>query len=260
MSNGVDQVPLIHILGTRVHMVETPDVISQMDKWLQAERGRCHHVVHTGMHGIINAHRDPEFRQILNAADLFAPDGILVILTARLRGYSLRKSKTGPELMWEFGKIANQRGYKYFLYGDTDETLKLLVSTLAEEFPNVRIVGAYAPPFRPLTAAEDESIVRAINEVEADVLWVGLGAPRQERWISEHIDRLNVPIAIGVGASFKFHAGKVKRAPRGLRDLGFEWLWRLVHEPTRMWRRVFIDAPQYIGLVALELSGLKKYN
>ena len=260
MTTVVDPIPSISILGSRIHMVEIPDVVRLMDRWVGTESLTCHHVVNTGMHGIMEAHRDPKFKAILNAAALFAPDGILVVLLARFRGYPLAKKNTGPDLMWEFSKIASEKCYKYFLLGDTEETLHALVAQLTRAFPGLRIVGHHSPPFRPLTPKEDESIINAINEANPDVLWVGLGVPKQEWWISDHRDRLKIPVVVGAGASFKFLSGTVKRAPPWMRNRGFEWLWRLAQEPRRVWRRVFVDAPQFVSLVALELAGLKKYG
>ncbi len=261
-SNGgsIEQIPFMRILGTRVHAVENPQVVELMAHWIETDHQRCHHVVNTGMHGIMEGHRDPEFKAILNAADLFAPDGVLVLMIARLRGHSLRKSNTGPQLMWDFSEVAGHKGYRYFIFGDTEDTLQPLAEKLTEAFPGLKIVGLHSPPFRPLTSQENEAIVAAINEAHPDVLWVGLGAPKQERWISEHRHRLNATVVVGVGAAFKFHSGKVERAPTWLRNWGFEWLWRLLREPKRVWRRVFVDAPQFISLAALELSGLKKFD
>ena len=260
MAEAVDQVPSIRILGSRVHMVEIPDAVRLMEHWIETEPDKYHHVVNSGMHGIMEAHKDSQFKAVLNAAELFAPDGILVTLIARLRGFSLAKKNTGPELMREFSKTAGERGYKYFIFGDTEDTLQLLESKLSTDFPGLRIVGLCSPPFRPLTPEEDASIVRAINEAQPDVLWVGLGMPKQEWWIHEHRGRLNVPVVVGAGASLKFLSGSVNRAPAWVSSWGFEWLWRLFQEPRRVWHRVFVDAPQFVSLVVLELSGLKKYG
>ena len=212
------------------------------------------------MHGIITAHRDSSFKEVLNSADLFAPDGILVMLVARLSGFSINRGRTGPALMWDFGKIASQRGHKYFIYGDTEDTLQALCEKLSETFPGIKLVGQFSPPFRDLTPEEDADVVRMINDAEPDVLWVGLGAPKQERWIFGHRDRLKVPVVVGVGAALKYHSGKVSRAPGRVRNLGLEWLWRLGQEPGRVWRRIFVDAPQFLLLAILELLGLKKYG
>lgn len=231
-----------------------------MERWVKSEPDVCHYVVNTGMHGLITAHRDGSFKHILNSADLFAPDGILVTTIVRLRGFSIKRGNTGPALMFEFSKIANQNGLKYFFYGDTDDTLQALAGKMGEAFPGINLVGQYSPPFRDLTQQEDDEIVEMINQANPDVLWVGLGAPKQERWMFDHQGRLNVSVVVGVGAAFKYHSGIVSRAPRLFRNLGIEWLWRLGQEPGRVWRRVFIDAPQFLLLAVSELLGLRKFH
>lgn len=241
-------------------MVGTPDVMAIMAHWIEEEPDRVHHIVNTGMHGIMEAHKDQAFGAILDASDLLAPDGILAIMIARFHGYQIKKRDTGPYLLWRFSELANLRGYKYFLYGDTVETLELLSARLTSEFPDIQIVGYQSPPFRPLTPEEDEAMVATINQAKPDVLWVGLGVPKQEKWIFEHRQTLKVPVVVGAGASFKFISGTVPRAPALVCNLGFEWLWRLVQEPAKIWRRVVIDAPRFIALVSLQLTGLRKYG
>jgi N-acetylglucosaminyldiphosphoundecaprenol N-acetyl-beta-D-mannosaminyltransferase len=259
MSVNTGQYPTFRILGTRVHVVDIPAIIETMGRWIDTESQLCHHIVNTGMHGLMEGHRDPGFKTMLNAADLFAPDGILAVLIARIRGYSIDRQKTGPDLMWDFCKLNQKTGYKHYFYGETDETLELLSAKLTSAFPDLEIAGLYSPPFRPLTSEEDESVIASINQTAPDVLWVALGTPKQERWIFEHKSKLKVPVVVGVGASFKFATGSVTRPPPWLRKGGLEWMWRLLREPKRVWRRVFVDAPQFIGLVTLELTGIKKY-
>lgn len=260
MRFSLEQVPHIRILGVRVHMVQIPEVVAVMSHWLSDERQKCHHVVNTGMHGIMQGRKDKDFKAILNSADLFFPDGIAVILIGRCRGFRIKKKGIGPELLREFCKVSANNGYKNFFYGDTADTLETLVTNLRKEFPDLQVAGKYSPPFRPLSREEDDEVVQMINEAQPDVLWVGLGCPKQERWIYEHKDKLNVPVAIGVGAYFKFFSGGVRRAPSWVGNLGFEWLWRLLHEPRRVWRRVMFDGPWFIALALLELSGLKRYD
>ena len=260
MSNIGRQIPSIRILETRLHMVRMPEVVSIMADWITSEPGRLHHVINTGMHGVMEAHKDPGFAGILRSADLLAPDGILALMIARLHGYRIRKQETGPELLWQFSETAHRESYRYFFYGDTEDTLERLSAKISREFPNLQIAGYHAPPFRPLTPEEDEEIVAKINQSKPDVLWVGLGMPRQEQWISDHRDTLNVPVAVGAGASFKFISGTVSRAPAIMRNLGFEWVWRLAQEPRRVWRRVLIDSPQFIILVLLQLTGLRRFE
>ena len=172
----------------------------------------------------------------------------------------LRKKDTGPKLLPEFCKVANDKGFSCYFYGDTDETLDLLTTKLKGDFPDLKIAGAYSPPFRVLTPEEDDEIIQNINSSGADVLWVGLGCPNQEKWIYEHKDRLNIKVAAGVGAYFKFYSGQVKRAPSFIGNIGLEWLWRFAHEPRRMWRRILIDGPQFVGHAFLEISGLRRYE
>ncbi|HJU27950.1 MAG TPA: WecB/TagA/CpsF family glycosyltransferase, partial [Candidatus Binataceae bacterium] len=136
--------------------------------------------------------------------------------------------------------------HRSFFYGDTKETLEALRRRLAAEAPEHKIVGTYSPPFRPLTAAEDELVMRTINSAKPDVLWVGLGLPKQEWWIHSHLERLKVPVVAAVGAAFGLIGGTIKRAPRSLGNAGLEWLWRLGCEPKKLWRRDFIDGPRFV--------------
>lgn len=252
----INQIPSIQILGNRVHMVQIPQVIEKISDWIEKERQKYHWIVVTGMHGVMEGYRNKNFQEIINSSDLFVPDGISLIWIARLRSFSLKKRVSGNDLMLEFFKLANERGYKNYFYGDTEDTLQQLAKKLLMNFPNLKISGFYSPPFHSLTKREDEEIIQKINQAKPDVLWVGLGLPKQEIWIFEHRDELTVPVVIGVGAAFKFLSGKVKRPPNWIGDLGFEWLWRFFQEPKRVWRRV-LDIPFFIFLVLLELIRFK---
>jgi N-acetylglucosaminyldiphosphoundecaprenol N-acetyl-beta-D-mannosaminyltransferase len=254
-TGNSEHIPSIWILGSRVHLVQIPDVLEKMEHWIKDGRSTSHHVVVTGMHGLIEGHKNQDFKAILNSADLFVPDGISPVWIARYLGFPLKKRATGSDLMLEFLKLAEKRGYRSFFYGDTADTLELLSMRLQERFLGLQIAGTFSPPFRPLTRGEDAEVVRMINDSKPDVLWVGLGLPKQELWIYEHRSRLNVPVAVGVGAVFKFLSGKVKRAPSWVGDHGLEWLWRFVHEPKKLWRRVLIDGPKFLFYVGLEIKG-----
>ncbi len=248
------------VLGSQIHMVQMPDVLEIMRGWIERERERCHFVVNTGMHGVIEGHKDPQLKAILNSSDLFTPDGFSVIAIGRLRGYPLKKRVNAADLMDALFRTSEERGWSHYFYGDTDETLGLLREALNRDYPRVRIAGTYSPPFRPLTPEEDTEIVDMINEARPDILWVGLGLPKQERWIHEHRDRLRLPVAIGIGAGFRFMSGQTKRAPRWIGEHGFEWLWRLVQQPKRCWRRCFVDGPHFLWHVGLELMRFEGYE
>lgn len=250
----------IKILGIPVHMVQIPDVVSLMTDWATHEQERPRWIVVADMHAIIEAHKQSDFRAMIRSADLTVPDGISLIKVARRKGVPLRTRVAGTDLMKAFFRHTQGTGLTHYFYGDTAQTLAHLGLKLSEEFPGIPIAGSYSPPFRPMTTQEDEAIILEINQARPDVLWVGLGLPKQERWIYEHLDRLEVPLVLGVGAAFKFLAETVQRAPAWMGELGLEWLWRFAHEPRRLWRRVIIEGPQFVGHVVLELSGLKKYS
>ena len=259
MIASIDQAPVIDVLGVQVHVVEISDALNCMESWLVDDVQVCRYVVATGMHGVMQAQKDPEFMDVVNSADMFVADGISLVWLARTKGYQVKKRVSGADLMAAFLPLAEEKGYNVFFYGDTDETLKALRERLSEDHPNLKIAGTYSPPFRTLTPDEDAEEVRMINDSGANVVWVGLGLPKQERWMAAHRDQLNAQVMVGVGAAFKFASGQVRRAPSWIGDNGFEWLWRFVQEPRRVWRRVFIDLPQFTWLVTLELFKLKKH-
>jgi N-acetylglucosaminyldiphosphoundecaprenol N-acetyl-beta-D-mannosaminyltransferase len=247
------QPSVMSVLGSRVHMVQIQEVMDLFRHWIQHEPSLNHVVISTGMHGVIEAHDDPEFRAILNSADLFTPDGISVKWLGQLRGYPLKRRVTGVDLLEASFAMSEKERYRHYFYGDTEETLEAMRGNLMRRFPRLRIVGLHSPPFRALTPQEDEQVVRTINSARPHFLWVGLGLPKQERWMHAHKSRLTVPIAAGVGAGFKFLSGTVKRAPGWVGEHGFEWLWRLVQEPRVTWRRVFLMGPRFVWLAGREL-------
>jgi N-acetylglucosaminyldiphosphoundecaprenol N-acetyl-beta-D-mannosaminyltransferase len=214
----------------------------------------------TGMHGVVEATKDPEFKDLVNSADLFVPDGISLVWVSRLRGRPLKRRVSGADLMWECLKLSEKNGYGNFFYGDTPETLEHLRVRLNRDLPNLKISGLHSPPFRQLTDEEKAQEIEMINSSGADILWIGLGLPKQERWIAENQHILEVSVAVGVGAAFKFLAGTVRRAPAWIGNSGFEWLWRLFQEPKLVWRRVFLDGPRFAYQIALELTRLRRYD
>jgi len=250
----------VRILGSQVNLLELSDVVNCMRQWIEEPGSQCHRITVTGFHGLWEGYRDISLRGVLNSADLWVSDGIAPVFIARLKGVRNMLRIPGAELMEGFFNMANQKGYGSFFYGDTEDTLVRLRNSLEKRYPGHRVCGTLSPPFRPLTPEEDEDIVEKINDSGAHVLWVGLGLPKQERWIHAHKDRLTVPVAIGVGACFGFFSGRVKRAPQWIGRMGFEWLWRLAMEPKKLWRRDLIDGPQFLYHVALELLGFKKHS
>jgi N-acetylglucosaminyldiphosphoundecaprenol N-acetyl-beta-D-mannosaminyltransferase len=251
----VTDTPAVRILGSRVHLISAQETVDQIEHWVNDHDLNCHRVVVTGFHGLLEADRNPRLRSILNEADLWTPDGIAPVWVARLNGFHNVQRATGTDIMQEFFRRANERGYGSFFYGDTDATLGALRTRLNQDYPGHHVAGVYSPPFRPMTKAEDDAIIDRINRARPDVLWVGLGMPKQDVWIYERMHRLNVPVAIGVGAAFAFIAGTVRRCPEWIGRTGFEWAYRLLREPKKLWRRDLIDGPKFLFRLAKDLAG-----
>jgi exopolysaccharide biosynthesis WecB/TagA/CpsF family protein len=242
--------PSFETLGVRVDAAPIDKVVAQMEQWIQ-EGSHGHSIAATGMHGMVEAQHDSDFKRILNATDLVVPDGMPLVWLARRRGYRLRQRVYGPDLMLAFCNEA-ERKYRHFFYGGESGVAERLAESLHRRFPEMQIAGIYSPPFRPLTVNEDDEIIAQISSASPDVLWVGLGTPKQERWMFEHARRIKVPVMVSVGAAFDLLSGRRKQAPRWLRDHGLEWLFRLVQEPRRLWRRYLLGGPQFFAYLALE--------
>jgi N-acetylglucosaminyldiphosphoundecaprenol N-acetyl-beta-D-mannosaminyltransferase len=238
--------PSVRILGSRVHLLSAAGTANHIEHWVRNHDGRCRQVVVTGFHGLMEAHKRPTIRSILNGADLWIPDGIAPVWLARMRGHRNVVRTPGAELMAEFLRRADRNHYSSYFYGDTEQTLEALCKTIGRDYPGHRIAGAYSPPYRILTSTEETATIERINAAQPDVLWVALGMPKQDVWIHERLKRLNVPVAIGVGAAFAFVAGTVPRCPNWMGNAGFEWVYRLMKEPSKLWRRDLLDGPRFI--------------
>lgn len=251
--------PSYKVLGVRVDAVQIPDVVNQMECWIKERRG-THYIAVTGMHGISEAQEDGTFKIILNSADLVVPDGMPLVWLGRLRGFSLRRRVYGPELMLTFCEQTSCRSYRHFFYGGAPGVAEQLAETLRTRFAGIQVAGSYSPPFRPLRGEERREVVAMISRLRPDVVWVGLSTPKQERWMHEYRKEIDVPVMVGVGAAFDLNSGRMKQAPAWMREHGFEWFYRLLQEPLRLWRRYLVFGPKFLGNVILELLGLKTFE
>jgi N-acetylglucosaminyldiphosphoundecaprenol N-acetyl-beta-D-mannosaminyltransferase len=250
--------PEFRVLGIPVHALQIPQVIEWMERCIQ-ERDRARYVAVTGMHGVTESQRDPEFRAVLKNADLIVPDGMPLVWLGRLRGFPhLSRRVYGPELMETFSRVTGSR-YRHFFYGGAPGVADHLAK-VEQERHGIRVAGTYCPPFRPLTEDEESEVVAMIRAAKPDVVWVGLSTPKQERWMYEHRDKLNVPLMLGVGAAFDLNTGRLRQAPAWMRENGLEWLFRLVAEPKRLWRRYLLQGSSFVWNVLLELSTLRVYE
>jgi N-acetylglucosaminyldiphosphoundecaprenol N-acetyl-beta-D-mannosaminyltransferase len=205
------------------------------------------------VHSVMSARRDPGLAEALNAADIATPDGMPLVWTLRRTFRSEQQRVYGPDLMRHALIDAEERTWKHYLYGSTPETLGLLQEAIKDLAPNATVVGAFSPPFRPLTPDDDAADIDRILSSGADIVWVGLGMPKQELWMHRMSDRLPGVALVGVGAAFDFLAGTVDEAPAWIQRAGLEWLYRLVREPRRLWRRYIWNNPAFVFLVIKQL-------
>jgi N-acetylglucosaminyldiphosphoundecaprenol N-acetyl-beta-D-mannosaminyltransferase len=255
---GVEKtMPVFRVLGVPVNAIQIPGAIATMEEWIRNKSG-THFVTVTGMHGVVEAQHQATFKNILNSADLVVPDGMPLVWIGRKRGYNMPRRVYGPELMETFFKVTGDN-FRHFFYGGAEGVADLLAARMQSRY-GIRIAGTYCPPFRCLTQEEEQQVAGMIQRAAPDVLWVGLSTPKQEKWMWAFHDKVNVPVMVGVGAAFDFHTGRAKQAPVWMREHGLEWLFRLVSEPRRLWRRYLIYGSQFVWNVNLEFLKLRKFN
>ncbi|XAZ21184.1 WecB/TagA/CpsF family glycosyltransferase (plasmid) [Sinorhizobium sp. B11] len=246
-----------NVLGVRVSAVNLKSATGLIQKAI--EDGRKEYVCVRDAHGVVRCQKDPELRSIHNRAFLVTPDGMPLVWALKHAGHVESDRVYGPDLMLSVFDAGSSKGLRHFLYGATAETLEQLQARLLAKFPQARIVGSYAPPFRQLSMQEEADIADRLNRSDADIIWVGLSSPKQELWMARMRDRLEAPMLIGVGAAFDFHAGLKRQAPRVIQRSGFEWAFRLLCEPRRLWRRYALVVPTFISLTAFQRLGLRKF-
>ncbi|HEY7095826.1 MAG TPA: WecB/TagA/CpsF family glycosyltransferase [Terriglobales bacterium] len=255
-KSGEVTLPTFRVLGMSVSPLQIPEILQVIDHWIQ-ERDCSRYIIQMGMHGMIEAMKDPKLREIINAADLKNMDGMPMKWLARIHGFkNAHRRAYGPEVM---GTLLRETGakYRHFFYGH--RASEELAVTCERKY-GTRVAGTYPLAVWPLPESEKQILARAIESAAPDIVWVGLGTPRQDQFMYEFRNRLTVPVMIGVGAAFDFHTGKLKQAPVWMQENGFEWLYRLVHEPRRLWRRYLVCGPIFVWNVGLELVGLKKFD
>jgi N-acetylglucosaminyldiphosphoundecaprenol N-acetyl-beta-D-mannosaminyltransferase len=241
------------VLGVRLGVIDYEQTLAWIDA-MAAEREQGYVCV-CNVHTVMASHEDPELRAALMASSLNVPDGQPLVWALNALGNSLTDRVYGPELMARACSRAASSDLRFYLYGGRNQgALVQLALNLRRRYPGIKIVGGYSPPHRPLTAEEQAAIVTEINQADADVVWVGIGVPKQEKWMAALRPLLDAPVLIGVGAAFDFHAGLVPQAPPWLQRVGLEWAYRLAHEPRRLWRRYLRYNPRFVAAFARQLA------
>lgn len=238
----------VDVLGVGISAIDMPMAIDEISRWV--DQRDQHYVCVTGVHGVMESQRDPDLREIHNQSGLTTPDGMPMVWAARWAGISSVRRVYGPDLMLALCEVAQAREWSSFFYGGKDGVPAQLVAELQRRFPGLKVAGTYSPPFRPLTQDENRSVTERINASGADIVWVGLSTPKQERWMAGQVGRLHAPVMLGVGAAFDIHSGNLAQAPTWMQQRGLEWLYRLIREPRRLWKRYLIIIPSFLFAIA----------
>jgi N-acetylglucosaminyldiphosphoundecaprenol N-acetyl-beta-D-mannosaminyltransferase len=247
-----DGIPTRDLLGIPIALIDYERAMEVMDELIaRRERG---YVCAAPVHAVMVGHDDPEMRSALLGSTLTVPDGMPLVWAANWLGEELPDRVYGPELMRRYCDRCAERGHRVWLYGGHDQgSLVQLALNLRKHHPGIDIVGGYSPPFRTLTTDEEDAVAEQVNQARPDVLWVGIGVPKQEKWMARMRDRLEVPVMCGVGAAFDFHAGRIDQAPQWMQERGLEWAHRIVQEPVRLLPRYLYYNPRFVAAIARQL-------
>lgn len=253
----------MNILGINMNCVSFEDMYVIFDGWLSNKTTRAHRLAVINVHICVSALFNKELRNLYNSADLVGIDSMPFVRWARYFYNKKSDHLNAPDLLREISSKAKEKGYTFFFYGGYSGAAEKMEEFLKSKYEGVRVVGKYSPPFRPLTEEEDEIVCTMINKANPDFLWIGLGSPRQDIWIKDHVEKIKGPIIIPSGAAFDFFSGRIKQAPQWIRNLGFEWFFRLTQDFQRLWVRytvyniifVFVFFLQLIRIVSFDEQG-----
>jgi N-acetylglucosaminyldiphosphoundecaprenol N-acetyl-beta-D-mannosaminyltransferase len=245
-----DDVKTVDILGVPVSITNLTDAAATVINW--AREGQSNLVCVRDVHGLMLSVKDARMMEIQHLAGMVTPDGMPLVWVGRLRGHKAISRVSGADLMDEICRQSIDNGVRHYFYGGQQGVADKVALQLTNSYPGIEVVGTCCPPFRPLTSTEEQEVQQAIELSGANIVWVGISTPKQEYWMQHFVSRLQGVTLIGVGAAFDFHAGSKTRAPRWMRESGFEWLHRLASEPRRLWRRYLLLAPEFVVRIAAE--------
>ena len=258
MSQSLESRPRANVLGIGVDAVNMRSAVARVLE--AAVSKRKGYVCVTGVHGVMEAQTNPEFRSILNSAMLVTPDGMPMVWVGRVQNHPDMDRVFGPEFMLEVCRESVPRGLTHFLYGGNDGVAPQLAENLSRMFPGLKIVGTYTPPFRELNAEELRILQEQVSAVKPDFFWVGLSTPKQEKFMFKYLPLINTSVMFGVGAAFDVHTGRIKDCSRWIKRAGLQWLHRLLQEPRRLWKRYLINNPKFIYRIVQQMTGVRRYQ
>lgn len=246
----------VDILGVPISVTDEQRAIATVLAWARA--GAANYICVRDVHGVMLAQRDPEFLAIHKAAGLVLPDGMPLVLVAKQRGHADIRRTCGPDFVGALCDAGRVHGIRHYFYGAAPGVAATMAANLERRFPGLIICGASSPPYGAVDEAADRAICEEIAATRPHVIWVGLSTPKQEYWMRDHVGRIPGATLVGVGAAFDFHAGTVRRAPAWMQRMTLEWLFRLLQQPRRLWRRYLVLAPRFVIAVIRENRRLNK--
>jgi N-acetylglucosaminyldiphosphoundecaprenol N-acetyl-beta-D-mannosaminyltransferase len=248
----------INVLGVGISGINLDLTVQEIERWIQA--GERHYVNVCTVHTVMECRNDAQLRAILNRSGLSTPDGMPLVWLSRLQGFANAGRVYGPDLMLALCERSQMTGHRHFFYGGAPGVAELLARNLRSKYPGLVVAGTYSPPFRAKALLESEEVLAKMNETRPDIVWVGLGTPKQDYWVAQHRAPLSASALVAVGAAFDFHAGLLRQAPKWMQKSGLEWLFRLTQEPRRLAFRYLVYNPLFIYLVALQIAGIRRYE
>lgn len=237
------EIPNCNILGVNIAAINPEWLCSYVSKNISDLSGD--YICFSNVHTTVTASENPDYLKVQNGGIMAVPDGGPLATVGRKRGFPDTQRTMGPIFMGEILKISVENGFSHYFYGSTDETLRKLKENLEKDYPGINIKGMFSPPFRALTGQEDSDYIKMINEADADFVWIGLGAPKQEFWMAQHQGKVK-GLMLGVGAAFDYFAGNINLAPRWMQKNNLEWVYRLVQDPKRLFKRYLYTNPRFI--------------
>jgi N-acetylglucosaminyldiphosphoundecaprenol N-acetyl-beta-D-mannosaminyltransferase len=247
----------INVLGVAVTATNLRSTVEVGAGWIaRRERRRIHFC---NVHTVMEARKSQTLRRALNSSDLAAPDGMPLVWLAHRAGYEASGRVYGPDFMLAMCEFGIGRGWRHFFFGGRPGVAERLAERLRLQVVGLEVAGTYGPPFRPSGVCESPEVLRRINASDADIIWVGLGTPKQDLWLAQHRPLLRAPLLVAVGAAFDFHVGAIPQAPRWMQSRGLEWLFRFRQEPRRLWYRYLVHNPLFLASLALQQVAPERY-
>ena len=250
--------PQVNILGVGIHAIDMAMALDVIETAIN--RKNKGYVCAANVHVVMEAQDSAEFKQLLNSSLMTVPDGRPLVWLGRLWGVRSISQVGGPEMLDELCDLSRRKGYTHYFYGGAPGVAEQLREIMIARYPGLRVVGAYSPPFRQLTSDEERQLSGSFASLKPDITWIGLGAPKQEKFMANYLDLLDTTVMIGVGAAFDMNTGRIKDAPRWAKKCGAAWLFRLVQDPQRLWKRYLKTNPSFLWNAFLQTLHFKKFE